>query len=150
MIPKRRLCHFLRSSFVIVGLLIPTIGFTSSVLCFGFVCCFSFVLSNGWLFVAIDVSFCLIFFYVCCTSRFVGIVVIVSLFVIVLVDLARSISIFCDLFPLVRLRIVVILSSSSLAPVGLSVSTLPLSPVSALRFDVECVVAFSSLFAVKR
>ena len=49
-----------------------------------------------------------------------------------------------------RLQIVVILSSSSLAPVGLSVSTLSLLPVSALRFDVECVVAFCSLFAAER
>ena len=44
----------------------------------------------------------------------------------------------------------VILSSSSLAPVRLSVLTLLLLPVSALRFDVECVVAFCSLFAAER
>ena len=49
----------------------------------------------------------------------------------------------CDLFPLKQILILVMLSL-------LSVSTLSLSPVFALRFDVECIVAFSSLFAVER
>ena len=49
-----------------------------------------------------------------------------------LVDLARSVSFLCDLFPLEPLLILVILSSLSLAPDGLSVLTLLLLPVSAL------------------
>lgn len=67
-----------------------------------------------------------------------------------LVDLARSVLFFCDLFPLLLLWIVVILSSSSLVLVGFSVSTLSLSPVSGLRFDVERVVTFCSSFAAER
>jgi hypothetical protein len=47
------------------------------------VCRFGFVVRNGWRFVVVDVGFCLIFFSACCMSRFVGIVVIVSLFLIV-------------------------------------------------------------------
>ena len=67
-----------------------------------------------------------------------------------LVDLAHLISFFCDLIPLERLLILVILSSLSFVPVGLSVLTLLLLPVSALRFDVESVVSFCSLFAAER
>ncbi len=49
-----------------------------------------------------------------------------------------------------RLWLLVILSSSTLAHVGFSISTLSLLPVSALRFDVGRVVAFCSSFASER
>ncbi len=68
-----------------------------------------------------------------------------------LVYLACSLSFFCALFPLMRQWLLVILSLLSLllAPLGFSISTLSLA-VTALRFDVGCVVAFCSSFAAER
>lgn len=69
---------------------------------------------------------------------------------LLLVDLACLVSFFCDLFPLVRLGLLVILSSSTLAPLGFSVLTFPTS-VSALRFNAGFIVTCScSSFVAER
>ena len=67
------------------------------------------------------------------------------------VDVASSVRFFCALLPLAWLGLSVIVSLLSLllAPLGFNVSTLS-SPVFALRFNVERVVAYISLFAAER